>query len=637
MTKKKKLIRLNEINERSWVEINLSNFSHNLKELKKHMQNKQFFMQIVKADAYGHGALQIANQAIKEGATILGVANVEEASLLRFHNIEHPILILSPSFDFEIEAIISNKLTPSIANLHFAKLLNEHAKEMGIIQSVHIKYDTGMNRNGIRIENALDFYQTIEMLENIKIEGIFSHFSSSEVDKDFTQKQYLLFAEFASKVAQKVHYIHIANSSAIIDNQFELCNLNRIGLLSYGVYSSAQLKNKIDLKPVMTFKSKIAHISTAHKNESVGYNRTHFVDKDSHFAIIPIGYADGYDYLLSDKGLVEINGSVCPVLGKISMDMIAIDINQVDNVKVDDEVILLGGNTTSTKVENLSALFNGSSYELLTQIGKRAKRYYIEDGKINDYAPILRRDFIPRDFSDDKLNLIIHQAIQERINKQELASVIYHDVLRYFFIENDRDVSYRSDFTYNIKFIDNHINYYKVELNLSFDKILQNTYFIVACANNQANLESYFRRKDTEYRWLLDESIELDESKFSVSSAKVNGVFLDCFVAHNNKAIEVKCESDKLESFLNKLAHFEIKISTYYPKNKHQLSVYLSEIYKGVSIQFTYPESISNIDCVPIFSGRHRYPKITQNKGSITVASEKNDWIFPNSGVVFSY
>ncbi|HOE90752.1 MAG TPA: alanine racemase [Candidatus Cloacimonadota bacterium] len=635
--KRKNKIELSQIKERSWVEIDLSNFSHNINELKKHFSANQSFMQIVKADAYGHGALQIAIQAQKDGASILGVANVEEASLLRFNHIDLPILILSPSFDFEIESIVHYKLIPSVNNIEFVEKLDLYAKKMAVKQPIHIKCDTGMNRNGVKIEQAYNLYQQIKKLDNILIEGVFSHFSSSENDKQFTQHQYKLFLDFAAQVQSEVRYIHIANSSAVANSDFAMCNLHRLGLLTYGVYSDQSIKEKVNLKPVMTFKSRLSHISIAKKNESIGYNRTFYAEHDIKYAIIPVGYADGYDFLLSNNAFVEINGAICPILGKVSMDMIAVDISQIDNAQIGDMVTLLGGSSEQTRVEFLSSSFKGSSYELLTQIGKRAKRYYLQNGKINDFAPVLRRDFIPKDFSDDKLNKIIHQALEERITKKELASVIYHDILKFFFIESDRDISYRSNFFYSINFTENDEPYYNVELQLKFDKILQNSYFIVACANNQKALESYFNRKDTEYRWLLDDSIEFQASRFKVSSAKVNDIELDCNTNLINNAIEIKCASELLEPMLNKLAHFEISIKTFYPKDRHQLSVYLSEIYKGVTISFTYPKSIENIDCVPIFSGKHRYPKVEQHDREIIVASSAEDWVFPNSGVVFSY
>ncbi|MBP7563525.1 MAG: alanine racemase, partial [Candidatus Cloacimonetes bacterium] len=609
----------------------------NINALKQKFLPHQQFMQIVKADAYGHGAPQIALQAVKEGAVMLGVANVEEATLLRFHEIEIPILILSPSFDFEIESIIHYKLIPSVSNIDFVKKLNQEAKKLGIKQPVHIKCDTGMNRNGIRVEEAFIFYNEVIKNDHIKVEGIFSHFSSSENDKAYTLYQYHKFIEAIQPFAKSLRYIHIANSSAVANYQFSQVNLHRLGLLSYGVYSDDSIKSKVDLKPVMTFKSRISHISTARENETIGYNRTYQVKKPLKYAIIPVGYADGYDFLLSGKANTECHEKSCPVLGKVSMDMIAIDISHLQNVLIGDEVTLLGGKQEFVHAEVLSALFKGSSYELLTQIGRRAKRYFIKEQKISDSAPILRRDFIPKDFSDDKLNRIIHQAIEERIHKKELAGVIYHDILKYFFVDSDRDVSYRSNFVHSIRFLDENELYYTVETHIEFDKILQNPFFIVACANNQENLELYFKRRDTEYRWLLDEDVVLDESKFIVSSAKINDIVLTHKCHVNDKALEIRCESDQLQSMLNQLVHFEINTRTLYPKMKHQLSIYLSEITKGIMLEFEYPETIQSVECIPIFSGRRKYPDIEFLSHRIKVSTRENDWVFPNSGVVFTY
>ncbi len=638
VTKKKKIKpELNNINERSWVEINLDHFSENIKTLKKKFLPGQQFMQIVKADAYGHGAVQIAQQAINEGAVMLGVANVEEAALLRFHQIDTPILILSPSFDFEIESIISYKLTPSVSNIDFVKKLNQVAKNMGIVQPVHIKCDTGMNRNGIRCEEVSFFYKKVKKFENILVEGIFSHFSSSENNEEYSMSQYNLFIEGIKSFKAELKYIHIANSSAVVNYQLAECNMHRLGLLTYGIYSDTGIKEKVNLKPVMTFKSRISHMSCAKESETIGYNRLYIAKSPVRYAIIPVGYADGYDFMLSNKASIEYKGKACQVLGKISMDMIAMDISQIENARTGDEVSLLGGELPFTHAEYLSTLFYGSPYELLTQIGRRAKRYYILDHQISDSTPILRRDFIPKDFSDDKLNHIIHQAIEERIHKKELAGVIYHDILKYFFIDSDRDVAYRSNFKHTIRFRDNNESYYSVETHIEFEKIMQTPYFIVACANNQENLEAYFRRRDTEYRWLLDEETELNETTFSISSAKVNNIPLNHTITFNEKAMEIKCESDELVSMINQLVHFEINTRTLYPKKKHQLSIYLSEITKGICLEFEYPDSIKDVECVPIFSGRHKYPKTVFRSNAVSVSTSLNDWVFPNSGVVFTY
>lgn len=630
--------------DRSWTEINLDHFAYNFSQLKDKCAPHQAIMQIVKADAYGHGAVQITELALKLGAKVLGVANTEEGLLLRFQNIKAPIVILSPSLEAEIDTILEYHLIPSVSDILFIKALNEKARLLNIVYPVHLKCNSGMNRNGVRFEEFLKFYEEVKSLSNIIIEGLFSHFSSSENDETFTLLQYQRFIDTIKPIKEECKYIHISNSSAVVNHQFNETNLVRLGLLSYGVYSDQALMSKIDLKAVMTFKSRISYIGIAKANETIGYNRTYQVKYDTPYAIIPVGYADGYDFLLSGKAHIDYSGIACPVLGKISMDSVVIDISQIENPNIDDEVTLLGGDQSSTHAETLAALYRGSSYELICQIGRRAKRYFIQNETINDQAPILRREFIPKDFSEDKLNHIIHQAIEERIHKKELAEVIYHDILKYFFIDSDRDISYRSGFFHLIEFEDIHDSdksytqdYYVVKTSIRFNKVLQNNYFTVACASTQQALEHYFMRRDTEYRWLLDESLDINNDCFNVTSASIDEIALTTEKQLKENCIEFKCHSDLLSSKIGSVVQFEIKTQTLYPRNRHQLSIYISEITKGVHLRFMYPDSIKNVEVVPIFSGRNKYPQIKMKQNTINIFTHNEEWVFPNSGVVFSY
>ncbi|MBT5420597.1 MAG: alanine racemase, partial [Candidatus Cloacimonetes bacterium] len=370
-------------NDRSWTEIDLTNFENNLTELKRFFSPQKDFMQIVKADAYGHGAFQIAKKAIDCGAVCLGVANVQEGLLLRYQGITVPIVILSPSLDNEIKQILESDLTPTISTTDFAEKLNKSGK-----CKIHINIDTGMGRSGFHYEEALEKINEIRKYSNLIIDGIFSHFSSAEDDAEFTKLQSNRFEQIISKLDFKPRFVHISNSSGVITFQNKYTNLVRLGLLSYGVSSHKRLKDKIKLKPVMTFKSRISQIKSAKKGGSIGYNRTYMATEDMNYAILPIGYADGYDFLLSNKGNVMLKNKICNVVGKVSMDMTAIDVAAVKDARVGDEVILLGDENITA--ENLTALYDGLSYELLSQIGRRAKRYYKEGGKIIDSSPLLR-------------------------------------------------------------------------------------------------------------------------------------------------------------------------------------------------------------------------------------------------------
>ncbi len=633
--------------ERSWTEINLSNFENNLNELKKFISPNVEFMQIVKADAYGHGAYEIAKQSIQCGASFLGVANVQEGMLLRYQGIDLPILILSPSMENEINLIIENNLIPAVSSFNFAQKL---AQKNQFIIKIHINIDTGMGRSGISYSNAKKVIGKIQNIKNLEIEGIFSHFSAAGNDEEYTNLQSDRFLRILSQLDFKPKYIHIANSSGILTSQNDYANLVRLGLLSYGVYTDNSLKKKINLKPVMNFKSRITQLKTAEKGESIGYNRTFITPDKMKYAILPVGYADGYDFMLSNKGKVLIKDELCDVLGKVSMDMIAVDVTELAEISVGDEVILLGDDHDSIRAESLTSLYSGSSYEILCQIGRRAKRYYKKNGKIISSSPLLRRDFVSTDYSDDKLNTIIETAIEQRLQSKEISNLIYSDVLKRFFVEHDKDISYRRNFVHTIEFKNSTESpfikgnkkelmndFYLTNTTLTFIKQLQNDYFYVTCAKSENLLEKYFLRNDIEYRWLLDNNFDLDANLFDVTSVKVNNIELYHEMKISGGCIEIRCYHPQLKNLIGKEVEFSISTQTYYPKDSHQVSVYLIELTQGAKITFIFGDVMQNVEAVPIFSGRSKFPQISSDAKSITISSQSDEWVFPTSGVVFVY
>lgn len=619
-------------NDRSWTEIDLTNFKDNIIELKKFFHPQAEFMQIVKADAYGHGAFQIAKKAIECGAVSLGVANMQEGLLLRYQGIKIPIVILSTSLEIEIEQILENDLIPTISTLDFAEKLNKSGK-----CKIHINIDTGMGRSGFNFEDAFKSINKILNFKNIEIDGIFSHFSSAEDDPDFTKLQSDRFEAILSRLDIRPKYIHISNSSGVVTFPNKYTNLVRLGLLSYGVYSNSEMKNNIKLNPVMAFKSCVTQIKNAKMGDSIGYNRAFIVTDNMRYAILPVGYADGYDFLLSNKGKVVISDQICNIIGKVSMDMIAVDVSKIAELQVGDEVILLGNSNENITAENLTSLYDGLSYELLSQIGRRAKRYYKENGRIIDSSPLLRRDFMPKDFSDNKLGNIIEVAIEQRLQSKEIANLVHEDILKRLFAEKDKDIQYRRNFKHLIKFEDSDEfpNYFLTSTNLSFSKILQNDHFSVACAKTEEELEKYFLRNDVEYRWLLDSSIDLEEMFFNVTSVKVNDIELYNEMKITDGCIEIKCYHHDLKSLVGKEVNFSISTKTYYPKSSHQLSVYIIEMTQGIDISFE--SDLKNVEAVPIFSGKSKFPAIKQSKNKISISTDKDEWVFPTSGVVFVY
>ena len=627
-----------ESKDRSWVEIDLSAFRHNLRALKKHCDPHQQFMQIVKADAYGHGAIEISRVAVDEGASLLGVANVEEGKLLRIQGCNSPILILSPSLQSECEEIVSYQLAASVSDIYFAKALSAAAASHNVSVKVHLKIDSGMHRSGVALEEFPALWEAVSALPHLEVEGIFSHYAKSENDIQFSKQQLDSFHSVIAPYSDKVKYIHIANSSALVNSLSEGDNLVRLGILSYGVYTDVSQADRIQLEPVMTFKSHIAQIKDIKAGEGLGYNLSWTAPHNTRYGVIPVGYADGYDFMLSNRGKALIQGKLCPVIGRISMDMTCVLLDGIPDVACGTTVSLMGVGDPALRVESLAASYEGSSYELLCQVGRRARRYYLEEGNLSHLAPIARRDFVSSDFTDSKLSQIIQSAISQRLRDEEIGELISREILRVFFFNKDQDIHYRKGFIHHISLQDSdNEHYWRAHTRLGFRKILQNDYFIVACATSDAALRKYFMRKDVEYRWLMDDSFELDEGAFELSEVYVNDIRLEVRVKRQNNCLQLYCHHPLLESLVGTEVSFRIDTASYYPKASHQLSVFINELTHGVKVSLDYPPSISSMEVVTVFSGQNRYPTVTREEGKITVHTRDEEWVFPQSGVVFAY
>jgi len=628
------------MNERSRIEINLDHYDHNIRELKRFLLKDKAFMQIVKADAYGHGAVEISREAEKLGASMLGVANSEEGKLLRLHGVELPVLVLSPSLPEEIPDILEYNLTPVVCSLPFTGVLNTLALEKGRKIPVHINIDTGMERSGVRYDVAEKFINSIKKLQGLKIEGIFTHYAASESDPEFSAYQLERFKKILETLHFSPDWIHVSNSSALVNIPDDISNLSRIGLLSYGIYSHESLCGRIDLKPVMTFKSRISYINEVKKGESVGYNRTYFAPKDIRYAVIPVGYADGYDYLLSNKGNVLVNGIVCPVIGKVSMDMTAVDITELESVHTGDEVIVFGDEKPEIRIETLCRSFGGSAYEMLCQTGRRAKRFYMRGADIVKAVPLSRREFVSSDYDSKELSRVIESAIREKTGNMDVARMIFNNVLERLFREDSRPLFHRHHFYHRLVFSrpeDPALakDYYRIDTELSFRKQLIRDYFIIACASNEEMLERYFQREDVEYRWLLDGSLTLDEQSFFIKSVRINDLELNHASQVDDRCLEVVCQHGKLKKMIGEQVQFTINTRTYYPRSSHQLTVFVTGMTKGAEICVDYNGLISKMDIVPFFPGGQ--PEIHHDKGLVKITTPEDAWLLPGSGVVFAF
>lgn len=365
-----------------WAEIDLDCIKHNMIEIRKHVGNKTIIA-IVKADAYGHGAIDVAPVLLENGADKLGVAVITEALELRECGIEAPILILGYTpLDFA-EDLIRKNIEQTVYSLEYAMGLSEIALKEGKEMNIHIAVDTGMGRLGfLTNEEGLDNIEKINNLKNINIKGIFTHFATAdETDKEYTITQMNKFKEFNKNLEKRgieIKEKHLSNSAAILDVEESYFDAVRPGIIMYGYYPSNEVnKQKINLKPALTLKSNIVHVKALPKGEYISYGREFRTERESIIATLPIGYADGYTRALYKEGKVIINGKSAPIVGRICMDQCMVDVTEIDSVKVEDEVILIGEDENiKFDADDIAKLLNTINYEVLCVIGKRIPRVY---------------------------------------------------------------------------------------------------------------------------------------------------------------------------------------------------------------------------------------------------------------------
>ena len=376
------------MNTRTWAEIDFDALKFNIKQIRRITDKKAMVMAVVKADAYGHGAAECSKILLENGADRLGVACYDEAIQLRRAGIEAPILILGASFEEEIEELVKNDITITVFSYEFAAKISNVAKNLSKTAKIHIKLDTGMTRIGyladIDDNKITDEIIDISKLDNIEIEGIFSHFSTAdEKDSEYTKLQFERFIKVCDMLKEKgldIPIKHIANSAAIMMYPETHLDMVRAGIILYGIYPSDEVdKTKINLKSVMSVKSKITCIREVAPNRGVSYGKMYITKGRTQIAAVPIGYADGYTRMLSGRAKMLVCGKSVDVIGKICMDQCMIDVTDVNNINVGDEVTVFGSQTVTA--DDLAAALGTIPYEILCMISKRIPRYFKENGK----------------------------------------------------------------------------------------------------------------------------------------------------------------------------------------------------------------------------------------------------------------
>ena len=371
-----------------WAEVNLDNIINNIKEIKKNINGEEIIA-VVKANAYGHGAVDVAPVLIENGADRLAVAMLSEALELREAGIKVPILILGYTDVAFSEMLINNDIEQTVYSLDYAKELSKKAEALGKVAKIHIAVDTGMGRIGfLPNEKSVEEVVEISKLSNLRITGIFTHFSNAdEQDKSYAHNQIEKFNSFINEIEKREVNLglkHISNSASIIDIEDAHYNAIRPGIILYGYYPSDYInKDKLKLMPALSLKCQVIHVKELPKGEYIGYGRKFRTERDSVIATLPIGYADGYVRGLYEKAHVIINGKLAPVVGKICMDQCMIDVTDVGPVKVGDEVVLLGeDNGVKNNADDIAKMLDTINYEILCMIGRRVPRIYIKDGKM---------------------------------------------------------------------------------------------------------------------------------------------------------------------------------------------------------------------------------------------------------------
>lgn len=372
---------------RSFACIDLTAIKENFDALKSLVRPETKVMAVMKADAYGHGAVRVA-KTLEGKADYFAVADIEEALELRENGIENPVLILSYTSLYQYEILINNNLIPTIYSLEDASRLSAVSVKLGKKCVVHIAVDTGMNRVGfVDSPESADIIEKISCLPNIEVEGIFTHFACADSkDKTSALAQKERFDTFIRLLESKgvdIPLKHCCNSAATIDFDSHY-NMVRIGISLYGLYPSDEvMEERVALKPAMEVISHIIHIKDVEAGVGIGYGHTYVTSEKRKIATVCIGYADGFSRAFSNKGYVLIRGKKAPVIGRVCMDQIMVDITDIDGVNVGDYVVIMGENGSETiTAEQLGEMCGSFNYEIICTFMPRVVRMYYENGEI---------------------------------------------------------------------------------------------------------------------------------------------------------------------------------------------------------------------------------------------------------------
>ena len=378
-----------------WAEINLDSLRHNIYVIREFVPSKSKIMAVVKANAYGHGAVESSRVFLENGADSLAVATLSEAIELRRAGIIAPILILGYTLPEQVESILRWNITPTVYTIEYAESLSDSADRLGLTADIHIKVDSGLGRIGFQPdEPSLDAITEIKRMPNIIVEGIFTHFALADSkDKRYSVKQFDMFKNFLDRLTERgisIPIKHASNSAAIMDLPEYSLDLVRPGCILYGIYPSMDAqREKLELKPVMAFKTGVTHIKKVPPDTGISYGLTYTTKSESLIGSLSVGYADGYSRALSNKAEVQVEGGRVPVVGRICMDQTMVDLTNVQSAVRGNIVTLFGdGQSGEPNVDDVAKWMGTIADEVVSSISRRVPRVYTRNGrfvKVDDY------------------------------------------------------------------------------------------------------------------------------------------------------------------------------------------------------------------------------------------------------------
>ena len=381
----------------TWAEINLDAYAHNIRELKRIARPPARLMAVVKANGYGHGAVEVAREALQNGAQYLGVARINEAIPLRKAGLEVPILIFGYSPPNLAFLLIEYELSQTVYSLSTASALSEQAIRKGKKINVHLKVDSGMGRlgwvlektndsqNNMAVQNPVREIEAITRLPGLTVQGIFTHFATADsADKSYADLQLDRFLDLLHRLRKEglePPVRHAANSGALIDMPDSHLDMVRPGIATYGLNPSDEVdKHIVELKPVMSLKSKIIHLKKVPPGFNVSYGITFQTKNHTTIATIPVGYADGFNRLLSSRGHMLVHGQRVPIVGRVCMDLTMLDIGGIGGVALEDEVVVFGEqDNEALTADEIATSLNTISYEVVSTITDRVPRIYLRN------------------------------------------------------------------------------------------------------------------------------------------------------------------------------------------------------------------------------------------------------------------